>query len=140
MMKKFHVGVKGVVKVGDACLILKKDTKDGRGFWDVPGGRIDDAEQIFETLARELREEVPSMGAYTVGSILGALRLPIDVIPETGLVLIFYEVEAEAFEVVLSEEHSAYRWITRETLKELQTDGPTIKPELYAILEKMLMG
>ncbi len=40
MVTEFHIGVKGIVFVGNKCLVLKNKNK----HWDVPGGRIDDDE------------------------------------------------------------------------------------------------
>lgn len=53
MLKTFYVGVKGVVVVENKALVLKKTDQDGKLFWDIPGGRIDESETIIQTLERE---------------------------------------------------------------------------------------
>ncbi len=137
MIKDCHVGIKGIVCINNQCLVLQKGVGD-TAYWDVPGGRIDDSEKILETLDRELHEELPTIGRYIVGDILGAYRLDHDLEGERGLVLIFYKVEAEKFDVVLSAEHSDYKWISKESILELRDSETSISPELYAVLEKVL--
>lgn len=36
-MKKFYVGIKGVIKQGDEVLVLKKNRPEP--FWEIGGGR-----------------------------------------------------------------------------------------------------
>ena len=77
MIKQFNIGVKGVIRVGDKCLVLKR-IRNGNQYWDIPGGRINGEETIEDTLKRELFEELPSLGKYTIGKLLNASRLPND--------------------------------------------------------------
>ena len=132
-MKDFQVGVKGIVCVHDQCLMLQNGV-----YWDVPGGRIDDNETLHETLTRELREELPSVKGFSIKEVLGAYRIHKDIVDGRGLVLIFYKVEADTFEVTLSNEHSTYRWVSKETLPELRNSPIPINPELYEFVEKVL--
>jgi hypothetical protein len=53
-------------------------------------------------------------------------------------VLIFYRIDAEPFEVVLSEEHTAYRWVTKETLPELLTSDIAIEKGYYNAITRAL--
>jgi 8-oxo-dGTP diphosphatase len=134
MIKQCHVGVKGVVCVDDRCLLLQR--KSGDSFhWDIPGGRIDDNETIEETLKRELAEELPSLKNYSVGELLHACRLSHDIEGGTGLILIFYKINAEPFEVALSEEHQDYRWLNKTEISEL-LKKPIIEQGYYEALKK----
>ena len=137
MIKDCHVGIKGIVFANNQCLVLQKGFGDD-AFWEVPGGRIDDTETLHETLKRELREELPTMGGFSIGELAGAYRLNRDLEGERALVLIFYTVETEMFEIVLSAEHSDYKWISKETLSELQNGTTAINDELYGLLKKVL--
>lgn len=111
-MKKFYVGVKGVIQdSGKGILLLHRDYKSG-DFWDTPGGRIDADEEFAETLKRELSEELPGIEVKSIGGLLGAFRLQKDIDGDTCLVLLYFAVEAKLPEsVVLSEEHKSYKWI-----------------------------
>ncbi len=137
MIKDCHVGVKGLVVAHDKCLILQRGIGD-EAFWDVPGGRIDDTETLTDTLTRELKEELPSIGRFTIGDIIGAYRLDHDIQGERALVLIFYKVSVDDFEVALSDEHSDYKWVTREDVEGIDEDMVSITPQLREFLKKVL--
>ncbi len=137
MIKDCQVGIKGLVCTDGKCLVLLSGTGDN-AYWDVPGGRIDGNETIEETLRRELKEELPSVGKFLIGEIVGAYRLDTDLEGDRGLVLIFYKVEAETFDVIFSHEHTDFKWITKENISELRNPGVSIKPQLYSFLEKIL--
>lgn len=113
--KTFYIGVKGAVRVGDMCLLLHKKGNRG-GFWEIPGGRIGAGESVMDTLRRELAEELPSLPTYEVKELLGVYPLGINV-GEHGLLFITYKIATTPFEVVLSDEHDAYKWVTKEELE-----------------------
>lgn len=121
MIKDFNVGVKGVIKVADKCLVLKC-IRDGTLYWNVPGGRIDNDETIEETLRRELSEELPTLGNYIVGDILNAFRLEKDLKNGSGLLLLFYKIEADDFEVNLNDEHFDFKWVSKDNISDLLSD------------------
>lgn len=110
-MKKFFVGVKGIIRDERGVLLLKRDLKD-QNFYDIPGGRIDDTELFEDTLRRELSEELPGTKLVKINKLAGTTRVMRDIAENTGLVLIYFLVEAELPEkIVLSEEHSSYVWV-----------------------------
>lgn len=137
MIKDCHVGIKGIVRVNDACLVLQNGS-GAHAYWDVPGGRVDDDESLLETLSRELREELPSIKGFSIGEVVGAYRLPKNIVDNRGLVLIFYKVDAESFDVTLSNEHTGYRWVTRETVSELLNSPVSITSEMYSYISEVL--
>lgn len=117
-MKVFHVGVKGVIVVDGRVLLLKRENRWSGVFWDVPGGRMEGGEEIEETLRRELREELPSIGRIEVGELIHAARVPTD--EAIGLVLLYYRVVAEVPTVELSDEHIGYTWAGIDDLPALE--------------------
>lgn len=137
MIKDCHVGIKGIVMVNDRCLVLKKKTDSGT-YWDIPGGRIDDDENLEATLSRELKEELPSIKNYKIDSIISAYRLSKDIVDSKALILIFFKVIAEDFNVELSEEHCDYRWIGNNEVPELLKTDTLIEPGYYDALVKAL--
>jgi 8-oxo-dGTP pyrophosphatase MutT (NUDIX family) len=127
---KFNVGVKAAIVSDGRLLVVKHRTK---GFWDIPGGRIDADESIEQTLRRELDEELPSHQHVEIGDLVCAYRVPGSVIDkETGLLLLVYRVEV-GFDgdVQLSEEHSEARWMTFD---EAIQDGSQIVQETIKAL------
>lgn len=124
-MKLFNVGIKGVVTRKDGAVLLLRKNQENP-FWEVPGGRIDQDESIEQTLERELHEELPGCTNLHIKRIVCAHRLPHDIAKDVSLMLIYYQVTVDLPEpIVISEEHSEYRWIT--SLDELPLDGGTYK-------------
>ncbi len=118
-LKTFNIGVKGLIVKDNKVLLLKRDLGNGHIYWDIPGGRIDGSEDILETLKRELIEEIPSIKNFEIKEILHVYRLPRDIEKDLGLVLIFYKVNVEDFQVKLSGEHCGYKWFDKEMLNSI---------------------
>jgi len=105
----FNVGVKGLIVDGDKVLIVKSSS---HGFWEAPGGRVDDNETIQETLIRELQEELPGIENIQVGRLLNVYRLPGMPLGDHGLMLMWYVVRADFPNgVSLSDEHQEFEWV-----------------------------
>lgn len=121
-MKLFYVGVKGLIVRDNKVLLLRGD--GARDFWDTPGGRIDDDESIEETLRRELSEELPDIRVNSIGDLVHAYRVPGSIHDDIGVTILFYKVDVELDEeVVISEEHTEYRWMTFDEALELAAPG-----------------
>lgn len=50
------IRVTGLLIEGDRILLLNQDTDSGRG-WSLPGGKVEEGEQLDAALTREMREE-----------------------------------------------------------------------------------
>lgn len=118
--KLFNVGVKAVIIQDDEVLIVKNT----KGFWEVPGGRIDADESIEQALHRELHEELPNIDSIVLEKVLDASRLDKDIKDNVSLVLIFYKVTADFDgEFRLSPEHSGYKWANKNEALDLVYDS-----------------
>lgn len=138
MMKIFNVGVKGLIVKDNKVLLLKRvDTFRDGFFWDIPGGRIDDEEDPAETLARELREELPSIGGFKIHELVHARRLDRDLKDGQGLFLVYYHVEADDFDIILSDEHVGFSWVNLEDLDSLQEGSVRIDPGCLQALKNL---
>ncbi len=125
-MKKFNVGIKGVVRRDDGAVLLLKKNKGDKSFWEIPGGRINDDESIEQTLRRELAEELPGIKDVHIQGLVTAHRLPFDIDDDLGLMLIYFEVTANLPDPIqLSEEHTDHTWV--KSLDELELDEGTLK-------------
>ncbi len=119
-LKKFFVGVKGIVKSERGILLMKHSS----GFWDMPGGRLDDDEDLETALDRELKEELPNCKLKLIGEQVGSYRLHKDIVGDTSLVLIYNIVDMEVPEnIELSHEHTEYLWIKEENNIPADTDS-----------------
>ena len=82
--------------------------------WEFPGGRIERGEGVRDALVREVREETGL--AVEPGRLLGAGEQERS---EGRVVHLVLNSSAPDGEIVLSEEHDAYRWVTPKGFAEL---------------------
>lgn len=108
-----QVGVKALIqnKSGEYLFIRRAKTMDGEAepHWDIPGGRIDPAEELMVALAREIYEET-GMKLEVVPELLAAQ----DIIPpgrDLHVVRLTYRARANG-ELKLSDEHQESKWMT----------------------------
>lgn len=112
-IQTFHVGIKAAIVRNSTILALKSTA---HGYWDLPGGRIDDDESIEQTLRREIMEEIGVSQGVQIGKIVCAIRVANAKLKEGGgLVLIAYNVIIpEDAKMKLSDEHSELQWLSFE--------------------------
>ena len=109
-----QVGVKLLVKDAQGrYLFLRRSPsfKPGVQRWDIPGGRIEIEEPLDAALTREVREET---GLKVKASSLIAAQYIFVPEKDIHVVRLTYVGEVEAGEPVLSDEHSEYRWMTKD--------------------------
>ncbi len=56
-MSQVHCAIKALIKKEDKFLIVNINVQ-GEEFWDLPGGKVDFGESPYETLHREIKEEI----------------------------------------------------------------------------------
>lgn len=109
---RFVVAVAVVVRRGDRVLAMRRSPlKDaGAGAWEALSGRVKPGEQPIEAARREAREEC-------------GLEIAIDPRPVAAyqakrnrqdMVVVVYRGDSGTGEVVLSDEHDAFAWMTRQ--------------------------
>ena len=118
---QLFVGTKGLVTYRDTILLLRESSEyvDGTeyGRWDFPGGRIESSETLQEGLIREVAEE--SGLTVSTGKLLGAYDgFPVIKGEPCHIVRLYFACEAHTDEVVLSGDHDAYAWVTKEESKD----------------------
>ena len=130
---KLQVGAKALIEQEDKYLFLRrhKNFKAGTPEWDIPGGRIEPDEALYDALAREVYEET-GLVLDTLGKLLAAQDI---FVPNMSLHVVRLTYHAKATgEVSISSEHDEYKWMTRqEIIAELQVD-----PYLREVLEAEL--
>jgi 8-oxo-dGTP diphosphatase len=130
--KTVVVAVKGLVINNGKVLIVKRSIEDevGGGTWEFPGGKIDFGENLESALGREINEETNL--EVIVEKILYAVSFNTN--PSRQVVLLTYLCRSESRNVLLSEEHSDYLWVTAIQMKEL------LSRDILADLEKNDIG
>ncbi len=94
-------------------------------LWDIPGGRMEAGKPLLENLRRELTEEI---GAMLRGEPKILLAQDI-LIPARDLHIVRLTYTGHATgEIVLSDEHDAYDWLTAQELVErVEADKITLE-------------
>lgn len=128
-MKNFSSGIHALVSKNNKCLLIKRNDNDEHDpkHWDLPGGGIDFGEEPLDAIVRETKEETGI--DITAGKILYVCGILCD---DTWSIDIYIEGIYKSGEIILSEEHSSFIWVTKEELQ-------IIKPK-SAHLQNVLKG
>ena len=117
MPPKLFVATKAFIIRDGKILILRESSSylegTNAGRFDVVGGRLEPGEAFDASLLREIKEETGL--AATVGKPfhVGEWR-PVVRGEQWQVVGIFFECFSESGDVVLSGDHDAYEWISKE--------------------------
>lgn len=121
---KLMVGVKALIKnqAGEYLFLQRSQEKYPAlaEQWDIPGGRIEPDEDSLDGLCREIREET----GLRVKEITQPPLAVQDIFTKDGgahIVRVTYMVSADGTPV-LSDEHSAYRWLGRAEAMAMNLD------------------
>lgn len=109
---RFVVAVAVVVRRGDRVLAMRRSPRKdaGAGAWEALSGRVKPGEQPLAAARREAREEC-------------GLEVTIDPRPiaayqakrnREDMVVVVYRGDSGAGDVVLSDEHDTFAWMTEE--------------------------
>ena len=126
-MPSFKVAFKAIIRKNDKILVIKRSAKEEvfEKLWDIPGGRMNFGEMPTEALTREIREEtgltVNILNPFTVWSFMAQDDLQV-----IGITMLADYVSGE---VVLSEEHTEYKWINPHEFANLDANG-SLKKEI----------
>lgn len=116
-MNQMVVVVKAIIIRNGRVLLLRRAADDpvGAGDWEIPGGKLDFGEQLELALVREVREEAGI--DITVQQVRYATTFHTG--PDRQIILLSYQCHTEQDAIILSEEHSAYEWATKEQVASL---------------------
>lgn len=126
-----HVVVKAVILNHDLHknLLIRRSRGDLEG-WEGAGGKVEEGESLEEAICREVWEEtgltvVPERFLYASLDEIGGKKV---------IFVVFLCSTAEE-KVILSSEHTEYRWTDREECRTLLCDGIARDYEKYGVYE-----
>jgi 8-oxo-dGTP diphosphatase len=105
----------GILKANDLYLVVKRNDNDDLfpRAWEFPGGHLEDNENIFEGLKRELKEEIgydlvnkPIITNYSDNIKNNIHKIELDFI---------INVNKDDINVILSDVHSDYKGVTKDS-------------------------
>lgn len=113
-VKPYGLAVKALVKDHDGkCLLIRRsrDSKHFAGKWDMPGGKVDEGEDIGVALCREVREETGLN--VKIDKIIGVSEFEMKAVQ---VVILYFQARSRSGNVVLSSEHDEYQWVSWKQL------------------------
>jgi len=108
------VGQKAVIvnDLGEVLLLQRSEKAGAGGQWSFPGGALDDKENPYEGIKREIREEtqleVSDIAPFYVRSYSNK--------ENKFVVIIAYTCAPRTTEVILNWEHNNYKWMTKDAI------------------------
>ena len=132
---KFYIGVKALIlNEKNEMLLLRAAPSETKfenekvEFWDFPGGRIQEGEGLENALRKEAREEIGATDLAIEGifhAVISNFMIKDSQTEQTPLALIVYKCRTNIKKIILSHEHSEYKWFSsKEAKKVLLTKYP----------------
>lgn len=111
----FHVGVKALVHDSNGNLLLLNITrKDGKTYWDLPGGRVNENESMEGALNRELQEET-SLTNLAIQKHLGVfmtdITIPLVNLRHARLLFSVYLYAVGELHAITTENNMTAHWV-----------------------------
>jgi 8-oxo-dGTP diphosphatase len=118
-------------------LLVKRSDKANYlpGIWEDMGGRIKHFEEPEEALRREVREET-GLEIEILKPLAVFHDYYGDKTAENELLIITYWCKAKSDQVVLSEEHTEYRWVSPEKALEL-AEHAGVRRDIQAFMNEI---
>lgn len=128
----FKAGIHVLIKKEDKYLLIRRgeDDSEDPGCWDLPGGGIDFGEQPFAAAVREAKEEA---GIHI--EITKILALWGAAYQDKWSIETIVEAKYLSGDVKLSHEHSEFKWVNRQELREIESKGVHVKALFKHVIE-----
>lgn len=115
----FHIGVKAVIFNPHKQILLLKRAQ--LNYWDLPGGRIQQNEEVLDALKREVQEETGLSELFHIKPqkiIITPIKNPINAEEEAQLILWIHTCSIlHNQNILLSLEHNKFKWVELSALK-----------------------
>jgi len=116
-----QLAVSGVIFREGQVLLVRRARSPGKGFYSLPGGRVEFGETLHTALHREIDEET-GLRVDILG--LAGWREVLPTGPGTGHYLIMtFAARWASREPVLNDEHDDFRWLAPEAIGDLKVTG-----------------
>ncbi|MBU4216850.1 NUDIX hydrolase [Candidatus Parcubacteria bacterium] len=113
-MKQVHPAVKAIIQRGDKFLVIKQEFND-KAVWDLPGGRVEFGESPYDTLVREIDEEVHlSINIIKPLGFFWFFRHDGDQVVCTTFLCTADDYEIDLTKNPADENITEYKWVTKD--------------------------
>ncbi len=112
-------GTKSILVKDGKILLIKRSNYDGHrsGEWDLPGGRIEEGEKVFGGHKREVMEET----GLKIDIVEPVRCWSAERLGEKHVGITFLSKFLEG-EIVLSNEHTEYKWMSPDESQEMEIE------------------
>lgn len=104
-----------VLRNGKLLIMKRKEVDIFSGLWDVPGGKVEEDDDLFSGIAREIKEET-GLELHKILLILSTTKFKGALADHPIIFRNIYLCLADG-EVGISKEHSEYKWISAQELQ-----------------------
>ena len=122
----YYLGIKAIIQNDKGQVLLLKHHK---GYWDFPGGRVSQEEDVNAALLREVFEETGLVGLENIqpdSMVLTHVR-----IEEFGLILWYHTCILKTEQaVILSDEHREYLWVDADAVRAMTKVSDIVAPRI----------
>ena len=128
-----QLAVSAAIFRNSKVLLVRRARSPGKGFYSLPGGRVEFGESLYQALRREVDEET-GLRIDIVG--LAGWR---EVLPTTGgghYVIMSFAARWRANEPVLNDEHDDFKWLAPSALGDLKVTGGL--PEVLEAAQRLI--
>ncbi|MCA6098606.1 NUDIX hydrolase [Bradyrhizobium australafricanum] len=116
-----QLAVSGVIFRDSKVLLVRRARSPGKGFYSLPGGRVEFGESLHTALHREIDEET-GLKVEIVG--LAGWREVLPTGPGSGHYLIMtFASRWASREPHLNDEHDDFKWLAPEEIGDLKVTG-----------------
>lgn len=117
-----QLAVSAAIFRDDRVLLVRRARSPGKGFYSLPGGRVEFGESLHAALHREVDEET-GLKIDIVGLV--GWR---EVLPSAGgggghYLIMSFAARWKALEPVLNDEHDDFKWLKPDELGDLKMTG-----------------
>jgi 8-oxo-dGTP pyrophosphatase MutT (NUDIX family) len=126
--KLFYLGLKMIIKNNKENVLILKSAK---GYWEFPGGRIQDDEEPLFGLLREVEEET-GLSNFSDIKADAMVLMPMNIM-SYGVILWYHTafLNDNDIPVTLSHEHVDYAWTSIHQAKMLAAPPEDIAPHIF---------
>jgi ADP-ribose pyrophosphatase YjhB (NUDIX family) len=116
-----QLAVSAVIFRDGKVLLVRRARSPGKGFYSLPGGRVEFGESLHAALAREVDEET----GLQIGIVgLAGWREVLPAAARGGhYVIMSFAARWAAREVVLNDEHDDFKWLAPAAFGDLKLTG-----------------